>query len=122
MYEQLRAIIFPSICPEPLPYAISETILKDRLVIASNIGGSHEIAKGCKGVFFFESGNIKELAEKIEFVADLNQDVVNNLSVQSKEVFLKNFNDDIILKEFVNLCQKLLSLSDFNIISNRLIS
>ncbi len=86
-------------------------------VIASNIGGSPEIAKGCKTVFFFESGNIKELAEKIEFVADLNQDVVNDLSIQSREVFLKNFNDEIILKEFVTFCQKLLSLSDFNRIS-----
>lgn len=109
LYEQLRTIVFPSICPEPLPYAISESILKRRLVIASNIGGSPEIAKGCKGVFFFESGNTRELEEKIEYTAALNRDAVNDLSAQSSEHFLKNFSDDIALKEFVNFCHKLVS-------------
>jgi len=107
LYEQLRAIVFPSICPEPLPYAISETILKGRLVIASDTGGSPEIGKGCKGVFFFESGNTRELAEKIEYVAALSRDAVGDLSAQSREIFLKNFNDDIVLREFITLCQKL---------------
>lgn len=111
LYEQLRAIIFPSICPEPLPYAISETILKGRLVIASNIGGSPELTKGCKSVFFFESENIEELAEKIEYVAALNRDTINDLSTQSREHFLQNFNDTKVIKQFVNLCNKLVSFS-----------
>jgi glycosyltransferase involved in cell wall biosynthesis len=114
LYEQLRAIVFPSICPEPLPYAISETILKSRLVIASDTGGSPEIGKDCKGVFFFESGNTRELAEKIEYVAALDKDDVGDLSAQSREIFLKNFKDDIVLKEFVNLCHRLVSFPNIN--------
>jgi glycosyltransferase involved in cell wall biosynthesis len=92
-----------------LPYAISETILKSRLVIASDTGGSPEIGKDCKGVFFFESGNTGELAEKIEYVAALNRDAVNDLSAQSRENFLKNFKDDIVLIEFINLCYELVA-------------
>ena len=114
LYEQLRTIIFPSICPEPLPYAISETILKGRLVIASNIGGSPELAKGCKSVFLFESGNTEELAEKIEYATALTRDTANDLSAQSKEHFLQNFNDAKVVRQFVNLCNKLVDYSGSN--------
>ena len=109
LYEQVRAIVCPSIVPEPLPYTISETILKSRLIIASNSGGSLELGKGCKGAFFFESGNIKELAEKIEYVSALKKDTVNDLTAQSREFFLSNFNDDRVLHDFVSLCQDLIS-------------
>ena len=114
LYEQLRTIIFPSICPEPLPYAISETILKGRLVIASNIGGSPEIAKGCKSVFLFESGNTKELAEKMEYATTLTRESANDLSAQSREHFLQNFSDAKVVRQFVNLCNKLVDSSGSN--------
>ncbi len=108
LYKDIRTIIFPSICPEPLPYAISESILKNRLVIASHIGGSPEIARECKGVSFFESENIKELAEKIEYNLNLSREIVCDLTAQSRQVFLKNFNNELTLRKFVNLCNKII--------------
>jgi glycosyltransferase involved in cell wall biosynthesis len=112
LYKQIRAVCFPSIWPEPLPYVVSETILKGRLVIASDIGGSPELAEGCKGAFFFEPGNVKELAEKIEYVAKLSREVAIDFAAQGRETLLKKFNNEIILSRFIDVCHTLVETTE----------
>jgi glycosyltransferase involved in cell wall biosynthesis len=106
-YERIRSIIFPSICPEPLPYVISEAVLRGRLVIASDIGGVPELAEGCKGVFLFEPGNYTELAKQIEHADALSRDVAADLAAQSRENFLKKFSNETVLTNFLNVCERL---------------
>jgi glycosyltransferase involved in cell wall biosynthesis len=108
LYEKIRAVIVPSICPEPLSYVMSEAFLKGRLVIASDIGGLPELAEGCKGAFLFEPGNCKKLADEIEYAAGLSREVANDFAAQSRETLLKRFSNEATINSFVGICNELM--------------
>jgi glycosyltransferase involved in cell wall biosynthesis len=101
VYQKSKAIIIPSICPEPSPYALSESILKGRLVIASKIGGIPEMAEGCNGTFLFDPGDSQQLAKQIEAVASISLEKANRLAIQSRETFLNKFNLDETKTAFI---------------------
>jgi len=107
LFRKIRAVLFPSISHEPSPYSVVETILKGRLLIASDVDGLRELAGCCKGVFFFELGNSTKLAEEIEHVNGLSREVVNDFAAQSRETFLKRFSNEATLNSFVGICNEL---------------
>jgi len=102
-YRQIKGVIFPSITPEPLPYVIAEALLRARILIASKIGGIPEQVKGCKGAFLFEAGNHLELAEILEYVKVLDKETVLDLGFQNREAFVKTFNNEKTVNEFVKV-------------------
>jgi glycosyltransferase involved in cell wall biosynthesis len=108
-YTKIRALIFPSICPEPLPYALCEAILRGRLAIVSNIGGIPEIAQGCKGIFQFDAANIEQLTELIEYTYSLSAQKTAELAAYDREIFASRFNNDLSIDKFVNCCNELLN-------------
>jgi glycosyltransferase involved in cell wall biosynthesis len=108
-YKKVHAIVFPSVGPEPSPYVPIEALLKGRLVIASEIGGIAEIINGCKGAFFFESGNHKQLAEQIEFTYALNREVIGDYVAQSRETLLRKMDNAEAMSNFANFCEKLVT-------------
>jgi glycosyltransferase involved in cell wall biosynthesis len=112
LYKKIRSVLLPSIWPEPLSYVVIEAILKGRLVIASDIGGSPEIAEDCRGAFFFEPGNVKKLAEKIEHVSELSREVAIDFAAQSRETLLKKFNNEITLSKFIDVCHTLVETTE----------
>jgi len=102
-YRQIKAAIVPSIAPEPSPYLVAEALLRARILIASKIGGIPEQVKGCKGAFLFEAGNYFELAEILKHVKGLEKETVLDLGFQNREVFVKTFNNEKTVNEFVNV-------------------
>ena len=102
-YGKIEGVIFPSIVPEPLPYVTAEAILRGRILIASKIGGIVEQVKGCKGVFLFEAGNYHELAEILEYVKGLDKETIIGLGFQNREVFVKTFNNETTINEFLDI-------------------
>lgn len=108
IYNKIRAVVFPSICPEPLPYVLGEAVLKGRLVIASDIGGLRELGAGCKGVFFFKPGDSQGLAEKLSCVGHLSRADVFDLASQSREHFVKNFDSHLAVQRFLGVCDLLI--------------
>jgi len=70
------------------------------LLIASRIGGVPEQVKGCKGVFLFEAGNYRELAEVLDCVKSLDRSTVADLGFQGREVFRRTFNNGKTIAEF----------------------
>ncbi|MEM2129442.1 MAG: glycosyltransferase family 4 protein [Candidatus Bathyarchaeia archaeon] len=108
LYKLIRAVVVPSICPEPWPYVVVEALVYGRFVIASNIGGIPEQVEGCKGVKLFEAGNPCELADSIKFVSNLSRDEIVDLGMQNRETFLKRFDNESIIKGFINICEKLI--------------
>ena len=108
LYKQIRAVIVPSIWSEPWPYVVVEAIAKGRFLIASNIGGIPEQLEGCKGALLFESGNYKQLAEAIVYVNGLKRETVIDLGFQNKETFLKRFNNENTIRNFINVCEDLI--------------
>ena len=107
-YRQIRAVVFPSVCPEPLPYVVAEAILRGRIVIGSNIGGVTEQVEGCKGCFLFDAGAYSELAEKLKFVRSLSEEDVVDLGARNREVFIKSFSNERVLEEFTSLSRSLM--------------
>ena len=108
LYKQIRAVCFPSIWPEPLPYVVSEALLRGRIVIASDIGGVPELTDGCKGAFLFETGNYDKLAEKIEYADGLSREAAIDLATQGREAFTQKFSNEITLTRFIEVCYRII--------------
>jgi glycosyltransferase involved in cell wall biosynthesis len=107
LYKHIRAVIVPSVWHEPLPYVVSEAIMRGRFVIASRVGGIPEQIEGCRGTILYEAENHKALAEALGFVSDLSPEEIVELGFQNREVFLKRFDNETILRKFINLCERL---------------
>jgi len=107
LYEKVGAILVPSVVTETFSYVIVEAILRGRLIIASRIGGIPELVEGCKGVFLFDAGNTAQLAEKITYVNGLGREEKLNLGTHNKEIFTNKFKNQMILKDFSNLCSNI---------------
>lgn len=105
IYRKIRAVIVPSIWQEPLPYVVAETILRGRVVIASNIGGIPEMVNGDKGALLFEAGNAKRLAEYIESLNGLRREQIIDLGLRNKDLFLKKFNNESTIRDFTKICE-----------------
>lgn len=103
LYQQLRAVVVPSIWHEPYGYVVTEALLRGRIVIASKIGGIPEITKGCLGVRLFAAGNHEQLAEEISYVKELASEDVVNLGIKNRESIQKKFNNERIVKSFKSI-------------------
>jgi glycosyltransferase involved in cell wall biosynthesis len=107
LYENIRAVVFPSVWPEPWPYVVVEALVQGRFVIASSIGGIPEQVERCKGVTLFEAGNYNKLANSMEFVAGLEREKIIDLCLQNRETFLKRFDNESSIKSFIKVCEHL---------------
>jgi len=107
VYENIRAVVFPSICYEPWPYVVVEALIKGRFIIASRIGGIPEQVDGCKGVILFEAGNPNELADAMSLVASLKREEIVDLGFKNREAFLRRFDNESTIKSFIGLCERL---------------
>lgn len=107
VWRKIRAVIVPSVWHEPLPYIVSEAMLRGRIVIASNVGGIPEQVQGSKGSFLIEVGSYKQLAEYIDVVAALTREEAIELGQHNKESFLKRFSNATAIRDFLRTCQQL---------------
>jgi len=107
LYRNIRAVIVPSIWPEPWPYVVVEAILRGRFVIASNIGGIPEQVEGCEATILCETGDHKRLAEAIESVRGLSRETVDDLGLKNRDAFLKRFSNEATIREFISVCEHL---------------
>ncbi|MGB9959775.1 MAG: glycosyltransferase family 4 protein [Candidatus Bathyarchaeales archaeon] len=105
IYQTVRAIIVPSIWPEPWPYVVVEALVQGRIVLASKVGGIPEQVQGCKGVQLFNTGDYVKLAECMEYFSSLDREEVIDLGLQNREVFLRRFNTESSIKNFINIIQ-----------------
>lgn len=103
VYRRIRAVIYPSIGPECLPFTITEAILRGRLVIASDICGIPELLDQCKENFLFEPGNHKQLSDIMQLVAGFDREAVVDFGAHNREVIIKRFDNKKILHEFMNV-------------------
>lgn len=107
LYKQIKAVVVPSVVAEISPYVVTEAILRNRAVVASNIGGIPELVKGCRGVFLFDPGDYVQLSEKIQYLGGLSKERVANLCDGNREFLLKRFSNRETLQNFSDLCYKL---------------
>ncbi len=91
-YKIADIIVSPSIKPEAFGRVAVEAQSMEKIIIASNIGGSNETVIDEKTGYLFESSNAKSLSEKILKVLNLDDTTLKTLGIQGRKNVIKKFN------------------------------
>ena len=91
-YKVSDIVISPSIEPEAFGRVAVEAQSMEKLIIASNIGGSNETIIDEKSGFLFESGNPNSLSKKILKVITMDETSLKLLGQQGRKNVIKKFN------------------------------
>ncbi len=91
-YHVSDIVISPSIEPEAFGRVAVEAQSMEKLIIASNIGGSNETIIDEKTGFLFESGNAKSLSEKIIRAITMDETSINLIGKEGRKNIIKKFN------------------------------
>jgi len=106
VYRKIKAVIFPSIWQEPLPYVVLEALLRDRLLAASRVGGVPEIAGGLKGVFLVEPNDVNSLADALDRVLSMDRGEAIELGLKNREGILRRFDNRRSVNELIRVFEK----------------
>ncbi|MDC1154817.1 glycosyltransferase family 4 protein [Candidatus Pelagibacter sp.] len=91
-YKVSDIVISPSIEPEAFGRVAVEAQSMEKLIIASNIGGSNETIINEKTGLLFESGNAKSLSEKIIRAITMDETSLELLGKEGRKNIIKKFN------------------------------
>ncbi|MDC3024898.1 glycosyltransferase, partial [Candidatus Pelagibacter sp.] len=91
-YKVSNIVISSSIEPEAFGRVAVEAQSMEKLIIASNIGGSKETVIDEKTGFLFESGNSKSLSEKIIKALNLEDSALKKIGTEARKNIVKKFN------------------------------
>ena len=91
-YKVSDIIISPSIEPEAFGRVAVEAQSMEKLIIASNIGGSNETIINEKTGLLFESGDAKSLSEKIIHAITMDETSLELLGKEGRKNIIKKFN------------------------------
>lgn len=110
LYHLADIVISASLRPEAFGRTIIEAGAMGKIVIATNHGGAQEtIINGKTGFLLAELTN-SELAQKIDYILNLNAKQKNNIATNAKTYVRKNFSVTKMQKETINLYKKILNL------------
>ena len=91
-YHLSDIVISPSIEPEAFGRVAVEAQSMERLIIASNIGGSNETIINEKTGFLFEAGNVKSLSKKIIQAITMDESSLKLMGKEGRKNVIKKFN------------------------------
>ena len=98
LYYYTNALILPSLWYENAPLSVLECLSVGTPVIGANIGGIPEILEKIDPDLIFNGNKIETLKEKI-----LNFNKVKYSRKEIKEVWRKNFSEEIYLKRYLKI-------------------
>ncbi len=84
-FEEMDALIFPSICFENSPVAIHEAFMFQKAVITSDIGGMAELVRDGENGLLFRAGDVEELRRKIRYCIN-NPDGVRRMGQSAPKI------------------------------------
>ena len=91
-YKVSDIIISPSIEPEAFGRVAVEAQAMEKLIIASNIGGSNETVKNEKTGFLFESGDPNSLSKRIIQAITMDESTLKLIGREGRNNIIKKFN------------------------------
>ena len=91
-YKVSDIVISPSIEPEAFGRVAVEAQSMEKLIIASNIGGSKETIINEKTGFLFESGDASSLSKKIIRAITMDETSLNLIGKEGRKNIIKKFN------------------------------
>ena len=91
-YKVSDIVVSSSIEPEAFGRVAVEAQSMEKIIIASNIGGSNETVIDEKTGYLFETGNAKSLCEKILIVLNLDQTTLKTIGIEGRKNIISKFN------------------------------
>ena len=91
-YKVSDIIVSPSIEPEAFGRVAVEAQSMEKLIIASNIGGSNETIINEKTGFLFEAGDVNSLSKKIIQALTMDETSLNLIGKEGRKNVIKKFN------------------------------
>lgn len=101
-----KAVILPSEWYENGPYSAIEALQLGRPIIGADIGGIPELVNG--NGFLFRSGDVKELAEKVNKFQNMSNEEYVAMEKSSYRLFQRNYTADNHYKKLKKIYQKAL--------------
>ena len=96
-----QVLVLPSRI-ESVPQSILEAFYLKIPVIATNVGGVHELVSNNKTGLLITPNNSKELLEKINYLLN-DIDLCNRLANNAHEFVMKNFSWEVLLPKYLKL-------------------
>ncbi len=91
-YKISDIVVSSSIEPEAFGRVAVEAQSMEKIIIASNIGGSNETVIDGKTGYLFESGNPKSLSEKILKILNLDDTILKTVGIEGRKNIVSKFN------------------------------
>ena len=91
-YKVSDVVVSASIEPEAFGRVAVEAQSMEKLIIASNIGGSNETIIDEKTGFLFDSGNSKSLSQKILKAITLDESSLKSIGTEGRKNIIQKFN------------------------------
>jgi len=105
--KKIAIVTIPSLCPEPSPYILIESMLYGKLIVASNVGGIPEIVTGAHhGVRLVKAGDYKEIADALNSFLALELKEVNEIALKNRKFILQKFKKEETVKLFSSVLEK----------------
>jgi glycosyltransferase involved in cell wall biosynthesis len=96
LHQETWALLFPSICEEPLPYAIVEACLAGTIPVSSNVGGMAEILGGTPAEnYMFRAGDAEEFSKKIEMLVNEKPYTIINIGKKTRKFVLRRLENSL---------------------------
>jgi glycosyltransferase involved in cell wall biosynthesis len=106
--SRCKALIFPSVWYEGLPFVIIEAFATGTPVIASNLGSMTELIEEGNNGFLFEPGNSHDLKTKIELFLHLDEKERRQMSENARATYLNKYHPEIHYQTILSLYERVI--------------
>ena len=108
VYSICDLVISSSIKPEAFGRIAIEAGAMGKIIVATNIGGSKETVINNKTGFLIEPNNAEQLAQKINQLLNIKDDLRQKICHKARENIVKNFSNDLMLQKTLKIYQELM--------------
>ena len=107
IYRGIRCVVFPSVWNEPLPYVVSEALLRGRFLVASRVGGVPELLDGLSGFFMVEPNDANALSAALDNVLSMSRLDAIELGFKNRQEILRKFDNERITKGLIDILENI---------------
>lgn len=105
--EKLAIVIIPSIWPEPAPYALVESMLYGKVIVATAVGGIPELVNEVySGVKLIKPLSCWEIVESLKVLSGLKLEKLNELGIKNREYVIRKFDNERTIESFIDILEK----------------
>lgn len=108
VYAIADVVISASTSPEAFGRVAIEGEVMEKIVIATNIGGSKETIINNETGFLIENKNVKDMCDKIDYALSISEIEQQRISSNAREYVVKNFSNNLMYEKTLEVYQNLL--------------